>query len=162
MLEWSIDGVIYTQCVECGKVIKIAPNRTRCPDCQKRHNREYMREYHKQRRKKFAKMGLCPWCGTELENNDFCPNENRHAHSWTGSLRLYRGLFWWDGNELITVKVHYAGYLWPCFRRNAAGECCEDAEILRQYSAGHLMCKSAAVAAEVALQPLECKNAQTA
>ena len=68
MLEWSIDGVIYTQCVECGKVIKIAPNRTRCHDCQKRHNREYMREYHKQRRKKFAKMGLCPWCGKPTQN----------------------------------------------------------------------------------------------
>jgi len=50
--------------------------------------------------------GLCPWCGTRLDEYKKCPRETIHARSWTGSLRLYRGLFWWNGEKLITVKVH--------------------------------------------------------
>ena len=50
--------------------------------------------------------GLCPWCGYRLNPQGLCPQDDRYARSWTGSLRLYKGLFWWAGNRLISVKVH--------------------------------------------------------
>lgn len=68
MNEWSVDGITYTQCIECGKVMRIAPNRTRCEKCQKRYVREYSKEYQRKRRKAYAKMGLCIWCGGKTEN----------------------------------------------------------------------------------------------
>ena len=82
--------------------------------------------------------GFCPWCGTELEKNGLCPNENRHAHSWSGSLRLYRGLFWWNGNNLITVKVHCiqtgkAAYSVRAFgKRDVLGSHMEEWQLLRE------------------------------
>lgn len=51
-------------------------------------------------------LHLCPWCGATLDDHDLCSNNCPGTDKWNGSLRLYRGLFWWNGSELITVKVH--------------------------------------------------------
>lgn len=81
--------------------------------------------------------GCCPWCGRQLNQSGDCPEEETHANSWTGSLRLYRGLFWWSGEKLITVKVHcvqtgYRGYSVPFFRkRETLGSHEEEWELLK-------------------------------
>ena len=82
--------------------------------------------------------GCCPWCGSLLNRRGVCPNEDAHARSWTGSLRLYRGLFWWTGEKLITVKVHccqtgYRGYSVPFFgKRESLGSHREEWEKLKE------------------------------
>ncbi len=82
--------------------------------------------------------GCCPWCGRLLNRQGSCPNEDTHARSWTGSLRLYRGLFWWNGEKLITVKVHccqtgYRGYSVPFFgKRETLGSHKEEWELMRK------------------------------
>ena len=48
----------------------------------------------------------CPWCGAALNKEDRCSQCCNNPYDWIGSLRLYKGLFWWDGKQLITVKVH--------------------------------------------------------
>lgn len=68
MHEFSVEGITYTQCVDCGKVIRIAPNRIRCPNCQKRHEHEYAKIYQRKRRERYAELGLCVWCGAPTEN----------------------------------------------------------------------------------------------
>lgn len=52
------------------------------------------------------RLHLCPWCGANLDDHDCCSGNCFGIDRWNGSLRLYKGLFWWNGNELITVKVH--------------------------------------------------------
>ncbi len=48
----------------------------------------------------------CPWCGAALNEEEQCSANCDNPYEWIGSLRLYKGLFWWDGKQLITVKVH--------------------------------------------------------
>lgn len=48
----------------------------------------------------------CPYCGALLGDTGQCSAQCDNPYNWTGSLRLYKGLFWWDGQQLITVKVH--------------------------------------------------------
>lgn len=85
-----------------------------------------------------VRNGCCPWCGTRLNRVGECPKEETHANSWTGLLRLYRGLFWWTGEKLITVKVHcvqtgYRGYSVPYFgKREELGSHKEEWEILKK------------------------------
>ena len=80
----------------------------------------------------------CPWCGTKLDEHGNCPQRETHAQGWTGFLRLYRGLFWWNGEKLITVKVHcvqtgYRGYSVPFFgKREILGSHQEEWEILKK------------------------------
>ncbi|MBR0341576.1 MAG: leucine-rich repeat domain-containing protein [Oscillospiraceae bacterium] len=82
--------------------------------------------------------GCCPWCGTPLDHQRNCRNSENHARSWTGSLRLYHGLFWWNGEKLITVKVHCdqngnPGYSVPCFgKRSALRSHREEWELLKK------------------------------
>ena len=48
----------------------------------------------------------CPYCGALLNRGDQCSTHCDDPYEWTGSLRLYKGLFWWDGTKLITEKIH--------------------------------------------------------
>ena len=48
----------------------------------------------------------CPYCGALLNRGDQCSAHCADPYEWTGSLRLYKGLFWWDGTKLITEKIH--------------------------------------------------------
>lgn len=48
----------------------------------------------------------CPYCGAPLNEEELCSANCDNPYDWIGSFRLYKGLFWWNGNELITVKVH--------------------------------------------------------
>ena len=79
----------------------------------------------------------CPWCGTKLDKQGNCPRRETHARDWTGSLRLYRGLFWWNGDKLITVKVHCVqtgdrAYSVPYFgKRETLGSHQEEWDILK-------------------------------
>ena len=48
----------------------------------------------------------CPWCGALLDEQDQCSAGCDNPYGWIGSLRLYKGLFWWTGTELVVLKVH--------------------------------------------------------
>lgn len=48
----------------------------------------------------------CPYCGAPMNNDDQCSARCEDPYDWSGSLRLYKGLFWLDGQQLITVKIH--------------------------------------------------------
>lgn len=48
----------------------------------------------------------CPYCGAYLDEKGQCGAHCDNPYDWIGSLRLYKGLFWWTGTDLITVKVH--------------------------------------------------------
>ena len=57
----------------------------------------------------------CPYCGAPLNEEDLCSANCNNPYDWIGSLRLYKGLFWWNGSELITVKVHCLSTGAPAF-----------------------------------------------
>lgn len=52
------------------------------------------------------KQHCCPYCGAPLDEKDQCSVPCDNPYEWIGSLRLYKGLFWWDGKDLITLKIH--------------------------------------------------------
>ena len=52
------------------------------------------------------KQHCCPYCGAPLDEKDQCSVPCDNPYEWIGSLRLYKGLFWWDGTQLITLKTH--------------------------------------------------------
>ncbi len=54
----------------------------------------------------YLHKGLCPWCGSAIDSTGKCTRADRHAQEWMGNLRLYKGMFWWDGRQLLTVKIH--------------------------------------------------------
>ena len=48
----------------------------------------------------------CPYCGALLNQGGKCSAHCADPYDWTGTLRLYKCLFWWDGTKLITEKIH--------------------------------------------------------
>ena len=62
------DGKIYIRCPVCGKTVRNAPNRKRCPECQKKYERIYQQEYAKERRNFYRKLGLCVLCGEKTQD----------------------------------------------------------------------------------------------
>ena len=57
----------------------------------------------------------CPHCGALLNCRDQCSAHCADPYEWTGSLRLYKGLFWWDGTKLITEKIHCSSTGMPAY-----------------------------------------------
>ena len=80
----------------------------------------------------------CPCCGAPLNKEELCSANCNNPYGWIGSLRLYKGLFWWNGNELITVKVHCMPTGMPAYsvrffgKRDQLGSHGEEWEILKQ------------------------------
>lgn len=80
----------------------------------------------------------CPYCGAPMNENNQCSVPCDNPYGWTGSLRLYKGLFWWDGQQLITVKVHVCQTGKPSYsvrffgKRDHLGSHKEEWELLRK------------------------------
>lgn len=47
-----------------------------------------------------------PVCGAPRDGRGQCTAQCDDPYGWMGSFRLYKGLFWWTGENLVTVKVH--------------------------------------------------------
>lgn len=80
----------------------------------------------------------CPYCGALLDDTGQCSAQCDNPYDWTGSLRLYKGLFWWDGQQLISVKVHVCQTGKPAYsnkffnKRDHLGSHKEEWDILRK------------------------------